>query len=232
MDLTLSAARRTRATGVGIAPALGLVWALSGVACLGGLPHFVRFVLAGLPALAEADTLRALLAPPLFLAIVATLALLASRQTWGWPIDRAVAMRWLSEGAAFAAASTALILALDSGGVFVRAAWLHHMTGLLAGVMWPALTEELAYRGILAVVVSSSLASIDRGRARAVWTILSCSAAFSVAHEFAPSIGAFSADFLRRFVAGAVLGALAWRSRSLLPPMFAHAVFNLLTRAC
>lgn len=232
MHLSLTAVLRQRATVVDRSPALGLVWALAGVACLGGLPHLVRFVLAGLPALAEADTLQALLAPPLFLAVVALLAHLAARQTWGWPIDRAVAMRWLSEGATFLVASTTLFVLLDPRGGYGRVAWLHPTADRIAGVVWPALTEELAYRGVLAVVVSSSLASIDRGRARAVWTILSCSAAFSVAHEFAPSIGAIPVNLLRRLVAGVVLGALAWRSRSLLPSMFAHAAFNALTWAC
>jgi membrane protease YdiL (CAAX protease family) len=227
----LTAVPRQRITEAGVAPAPGMVWALVGVACLGGLPHLVRMALAGFPALAEADTLRALLAPPLFVAIVAMLAFLAARQTWGWPIDRAVAMRWLSEGATFAVASTTLFLLLDSRAEFGRAAWLHRTAERMAGIVWPALSEELAYRGILTAVVSSSLASIDGGRARAAWTILSCSAAFSVAHEFAPSIGAFPANLVRRFVAGVVLGALAWRSRSLLPPMFAHAAFNALTRA-
>jgi membrane protease YdiL (CAAX protease family) len=232
MTLSLTAVRRQRVTVAGIAPAPGLVFALAGVACLGMLPHLVRFALDGLPALAEADTVRALLAPTLFLAIVAMLALLASRHTWGWPIDRACAMRWFSEGATFAVASTALLLLLDLGAGLGGGAWLQRTAARMAAIVWPALTEELAYRGILAVVVSSSLARSGGGRARAAWTIVSCSAAFSVAHEFAPSIGVLPTNLLRRLVAGAVLGALAWRGRTLLPSMFAHAAFNALTRAC
>ena len=223
---------RQRTTGSTIVPATGLIWLLAGVGILGSLPHLVRLSLTGVPSLAEAVTLRALLAPPLFLAIVAALALVAARQTWGWPIDRAVAMRWLSDGATFAAASTALFLLVEFGGDLSRIAWLLRTTELLTRIVWPALTEELAYRGMLAVVVSSSLASIRDGRARAAWTILSCSVAFSVAHEFAPFSGAFVVLLLRRLTAGMLLGTLAWRSRSLLPSMFAHAAFDALTRAC
>ena len=223
---------RHRVTGQGLVPAPVVGWVLVGTATLGSLPHLVRYVLAGLPALAEADTLRAQLAPPLFLATVASLALLAARLTWGWPIDRAIAMRWAADGATFVVASSALFILLDAGGGTGRGEWVSHVARRMAGLVWPALTEELAYRGVLAAVVSSALAPLHGDRARAAWTVLACSAAFSFAHEFASTPGALLPTLLRRFVVGLALGALAWRGRSLLPPMFAHAAFNALGSSC
>ncbi len=229
MAVSAHASIRPPLVAAGTAPAVARAVACAGF--LGVLPHLVRCAASGLSPMAEADRLRALLAPPLFLATVVLLALLVARRAWGWPIDRAVAQRWLSEGATFAVASTALFLLLHPPAGTGGFGWNGQEFFGLAGVTLPALTEELVYRGILAVVISSSLASVAGRRARAALTVVFCSAAFSVAHEFAPFTGPWSPDLLRRFAAGIVLGSLAWRSRSLLPSMFAHAAYNALVRA-
>ncbi len=208
-------------------------WVTSSTICVVALAHVVREASARVMDRAVTPWLNVATAQSLFLLGVMSLAFAASRCTRNWPVGRETAVRWFSDGAVFTAAAIALLLLLampSGGGAALRAPQL----GVdIAAVVLPSLTEELSFRGVLATTVASSLtATVTSHRVRAVLTILICSAAFSVAHENAPSSVLLLVRLAPRFGAGVLLGALARRSGSLLPPMLAHATYNALTRAC
>lgn len=215
------------------APAAAAARVAASAACAVGLVHLVRGLARRVPDGAVAPWLHVAAAPSLFLLAVTSLSFMASRLVWDWPVGRTVAARWFSESVAFAAASVAMFLLLtmtSSGNAALRARDLG--AGFFAMVL-PPLTEELSFRGVLAASVASSLtAAVTSHRVRAVLTILICSVAFSVAHENAPSSASWLVRFAPRFGAGVVLGALARRSGSLLPPMLAHAAYNQMARSC
>ncbi len=84
---------------------------------------------------------------------------------------------------------------------------------LLAIAVTPAICEELAFRGFM-------LSGLQSGRQRNFWTpILISAVCFGVVHMIAHQV--FNAMLL-----GLVLGLLAVRSRSLLPGVIFHFIFN------
>ena len=84
---------------------------------------------------------------------------------------------------------------------------------LLAIAVAPAVCEELAFRGFL-------LSGFQSGRQRSFWTpILLSAVCFGVVHMIAHQV--FNAMLL-----GIVLGLLAVRSRSLVPGVIFHFIFN------
>ena len=84
---------------------------------------------------------------------------------------------------------------------------------LLAIAVTPAICEELAFRGFM-------LSGLPSGRQRNVWTpILISAVCFGVVHMIAHQV--FNAMLL-----GLVLGLLAVRSRSLIPGVIFHFLFN------
>jgi sodium transport system permease protein len=84
---------------------------------------------------------------------------------------------------------------------------------LLAIAVAPAICEELAFRGFL-------LSGFQSGRQRSFWTpILLSAVCFGVVHMIAHQV--FNAMLL-----GIVLGLLAVRSRSLVPGVIFHFIFN------
>ncbi len=84
---------------------------------------------------------------------------------------------------------------------------------LLAIAVTPAICEELAFRGFM-------LSGLQSGRQRNFWTpILISAVCFGVVHMIAHQV--FNAMLL-----GLVLGLLAVRSRSLLPGVIFHFLFN------
>ncbi len=84
---------------------------------------------------------------------------------------------------------------------------------LLAIAVTPAICEEIAFRGFL-------LSGLQSGRQRSFWTpILISTVCFGVIHMIAQQV--FNAMLL-----GIVLGLLAVRSRSLLPGVIFHFIFN------
>ncbi len=84
---------------------------------------------------------------------------------------------------------------------------------LLAIAVTPAICEELAFRGFI-------LSGLQSGRQRNFWTpILISSVCFGVVHMIAHQV--FNAMLL-----GIVLGLLAVRSRSLIPGVIFHFIFN------
>lgn len=84
---------------------------------------------------------------------------------------------------------------------------------LLAIAVTPAICEELAFRGFM-------LSGLQSGRQRNFWTpILISSVCFGVVHMIAHQV--FNAMLL-----GVVLGLLAVRSRSLIPGVIFHFIFN------
>jgi membrane protease YdiL (CAAX protease family) len=93
-----------------------------------------------------------------------------------------------------------------------RQFWVLGLALLQAGILAP-LGEELTYRGILMV---SLMKSLGAGGA-----ILASALLFGLAH-----IGAQPQAVLPLFLLGLVLGYAAYRTRSLLAPVVAHALFN------
>ena len=84
---------------------------------------------------------------------------------------------------------------------------------LLAIAVTPAICEELAFRGFM-------LSGLQSGRQRNFWTpILISAVCFGVVHMIAHQV--FNAILL-----GIVLGLLAVRSRSLIPGVIFHFIFN------
>ncbi len=84
---------------------------------------------------------------------------------------------------------------------------------LVAVAVAPAICEELAFRGFM-------LSGLQSGRQRSFWTpILISAVCFGVVHMIAHQV--FNAILL-----GIVLGLLAVRSRSLLPGVIFHFIFN------
>ncbi len=84
---------------------------------------------------------------------------------------------------------------------------------LLAIAVTPAICEELAFRGFM-------LSGLQSGRQRNFWTpILISAVCFGVVHMIAHQV--FNAMLL-----GLVLGLLAVRSRSLIPGVIFHFIFN------
>ena len=84
---------------------------------------------------------------------------------------------------------------------------------LLAIAVTPAICEEVAFRGFL-------LSGLQSGRQRSFWTpILISAVCFGVVHMIAHQV--FNAMLL-----GIVLGLLAVRSRSLIPGVIFHFIFN------
>ena len=84
---------------------------------------------------------------------------------------------------------------------------------LLAIAVTPAICEELAFRGFM-------LSGLQSGRQRNFWTpILISAVCFGVVHMIAHQV--FNAMLL-----GIVLGLLAVRSRSLIPGVIFHFIFN------
>ena len=104
-----------------------------------------------------------------------------------------------------------MMKALSNPGISI---WLQ----LLAGAVTPAICEELAFRGFM-------LSGLQSGRQRNFWTpIVISSVCFGVVHMIAHQV--FNAMLL-----GFVLGLLAVRSRSLLPGVIFHFLFNAMQLA-
>jgi len=97
---------------------------------------------------------------------------------------------------------------------------------LIAGVVAPAVTEELAFRGVALHAVQArlrrSLPAFDHAAAVAV--VLSA-AAFALAHRIPGSIHDWARVTAPLFVAGLLLGGVA-RRHGLLASMLLHALHN------
>jgi membrane protease YdiL (CAAX protease family) len=87
----------------------------------------------------------------------------------------------------------------------------------------PALCEELVMRGALLASLLPVAASWFGGRAGPVVSLLVTGAAFAVIHDPVRLVFAF--------LLGVALGALRLRTRSIGPPILAHATLNALTFA-
>ena len=104
---------------------------------------------------------------------------------------------------------------------------------LARSALLPALTEEIAFRGVLAAVVGSLLATVvGERRVRVALSLAVVSFAFALAHEGTtwPAVG--WPLIAARSAAGLVFGALALRDRSLLAAMLAHAMYDAAVARC
>jgi membrane protease YdiL (CAAX protease family) len=95
-----------------------------------------------------------------------------------------------------------------------RAGWVTALALFQAGIMAP-LAEEFIYRGVL---MTTLMRTVGIGGALAI-----SSAVFAVVH-----FGAQPQAVLPLFVFALALGYVAYRTRSLLGPIIAHSLFNIL----
>lgn len=96
----------------------------------------------------------------------------------------------------------------------IHAPWMLPAALVQAGVL-AALAEEFIYRGILLVTLMKQVG--------VVWAVVGSSAVFALVH-----LPTEPQAILPLFFLGMALGYLAYRTRSLVGPVLAHALFNSL----
>lgn len=174
-----------------------------------------------------------LLCAAAFVAVVQAAAWCVRRSA-GWPMHMANSRAWMRGAVRFVLAGVPLVVLLSARTSSAtplidgaRAQWLM-LTALL-----PALTEELAFRGLLTETVSAAVAElVGRVRVRAGVTLVVVSLTFALAHGgiTRPALG--WSLIAARFAAGLVFGSLAFGDRSLLAPMLAHAMYDAAVAHC
>ena len=201
------------------------------VPLVGVAPYIIRSLA---PQLHPANSAtEQLLCAAAFVAVVQT-ATWGVRSRVGRPVHMASSRAWMRGAARFVLAGVPLVVLLSArtssaAPVFdgARAQWLA-LTALL-----PALTEELAFRGLLMETVNAAVAElVGSVRVRAGVTLVVVSLTFALAHGgiTRPALG--WSLIAARSAAGLVFGSLALGDRSLLAPMLAHAMYDAAVAHC